>query len=276
MRETYDRVQFSKGYFSHLLTTASWEIRDRELLDCYRELLLQYGQPVPSEISAVIRVDSSDVAASGANIFCSLLEGPEKRPLVLGNALKLEHSGAATIEAFAGNVAQIFARHRETVEGLGKLFRVSRNDIIRAGNELVLKDKILEADGTSVFLKMNREAEKTAAYHIVRLLKTQGTCLDIEKELEEAQAESGIILAQKQKDAARMVFQSPVSIITGGPGKGKTTVLKVILNIYERLRQQDSVLLCAPTGRARKNLSDSTGAPAMTIHKRQRFLPMKI
>lgn len=144
---------------------------------------------------------------------------------------------------------------------------VSRNAIIRAGNELVLEDKILEADGTSIFLKLNREAEKTAAYHIVRLLKTQDTCLDIERELEEAQAEAGIILAQKQKDAARMVFQSPVSIITGGPGKGKTTVLKVILKIYERLRQEDSVLLCAPTGRARKNLSDSTGAPAMTIHK---------
>lgn len=73
MRETYDRVKFSKGYFSHLLTTASWEIRDGELLDCYRELLLQYGQSAPSELSAVIRVDSSDVAASGANIFCSLL-----------------------------------------------------------------------------------------------------------------------------------------------------------------------------------------------------------
>lgn len=144
---------------------------------------------------------------------------------------------------------------------------VSRNAIIRAGNELVLEDKILEADGTSIFLKLNREVEKTAAYHIVRLLKTQDTCLDIERELEEAQAEAGIILAQKQKDAARMVFQSPVSIITGGPGKGKTTVLKVILKIYERLRQEDSVLLCAPTGRARKNLSDSTGAPAMTIHK---------
>lgn len=127
MRETYDRVKFSKGYFSHLLTTASWEIRDGELLDCYRELLLQYGQSAPSELSAVIRVDSSDVAASGANIFCSLLEGPEKRPLILGNALKLEHSGAATIEAFAGNVAQIFARHRETVEGLGKLFHVYVN-----------------------------------------------------------------------------------------------------------------------------------------------------
>lgn len=144
---------------------------------------------------------------------------------------------------------------------------VSRNDIIRAGNALVLEDKLLEADGTSVFLKLNREAEKTAAYHMVRLLSSQNDRLDIERELEEAQAESGIVLAQKQKDAARMVFQSPVSIITGGPGKGKTTVLKVILKIYERLKQQDSVLLCAPTGRARKNLSDSTGAPAMTIHK---------
>lgn len=127
MRDTYDRIQFSAGYFSHLITTASWEIKDGELLDCYRELLLQYGLSAPDELSAVIRVDSSDVAASGANIFCSLLEGPEKRPLVLGNAIKLEHSGAATIESFAGNVAQIFARHKESVEGLGKLFHVYVN-----------------------------------------------------------------------------------------------------------------------------------------------------
>lgn len=58
---------------------------------------------------------------------------------------------------------------------------VSRNDIIRAGNELVLKDEILEADGTSIFLKLNREAERTAAYHMVRLLKSQDTCFDIDR-----------------------------------------------------------------------------------------------
>ena len=50
---------------------------------------------------------------------------------------------------------------------------VSRNDIIRAGNELVLEDKILEADGTSVFLKMNREAEITTAYHICLLYTSE-------------------------------------------------------------------------------------------------------
>lgn len=127
MKENYQNVAFSEGYFSHLLTTASWEIRDDELLDSYRELLLQYGQTADSQLTASVRVHSSDVAASGANIFCSLLEGKEKRPLVLGNALKLEHSGGATIESFAANMVQIFARYKEAVEGLSKLFHVNVN-----------------------------------------------------------------------------------------------------------------------------------------------------
>lgn len=144
---------------------------------------------------------------------------------------------------------------------------VGRNDIIRAGNQMVLEEDTLEADGNCIFLKTNRIAEKTAACHIIRLLSAQTCRFDIEGHLEEVQAETGIVLGQKQKDAVRMVFQSPVSIITGGPGKGKTTDLKVILKIFERLHQQESVLLCAPTGRARKSLSDSTGAPAFTMHK---------
>ena len=89
----------------------------------------------------------------------------------------------------------------------------------------------------------------------------------MERELEEVQAELGILLAERQKEAVRMVFQSHVSIITGGPGKGKTTVLGVILKIFERKEQGKQVLLCAPTGRARKRLSESTGYPALTIHK---------
>lgn len=144
---------------------------------------------------------------------------------------------------------------------------VDRNDIIRAGNQMVLEEDTLEADGNCIFLKTNRVAEKTAAYHIIRLLSAQTCRFDIEEHLEAVQAETGIVLGQKQKDAVRMVFQSPVSIITGGPGKGKTTDLKVILKVFERLHQQESVLLCAPTGRARKSLSDSTEAPAFTMHK---------
>lgn len=145
--------------------------------------------------------------------------------------------------------------------------RVERSAIIRGGNEMVLKEKSLQADGNAIFLNKNREAEEIVARNLVRLLKESGNVFDVERELEEVQAELGIVLAERQKEAVRMVFQSQVSIITGGPGKGKTTVLGVILKIFERKEQGKQVLLCAPTGRARKRLSESTGYPALTIHK---------
>ncbi len=144
---------------------------------------------------------------------------------------------------------------------------VRRGQIKLAGNELVMKDKLLEADGTAIYLKAYREAEKEAAYHLVRLLRSPGNTYNIERELEAVLAKSKMTLAQKQEEAVRMVFRSQVSIITGGPGKGKTTILKIILQIFERLEKNKSVLLCAPTGRARKRLSESTGYPAFTIHK---------
>lgn len=156
---------------------------------------------------------------------------------------------------------------------------VSENKIIQAGNEMVLKDRTLQADiplkldgtpdreHTAVYLAENREDERQVVYDIFRLLESLVPVYDVEQELEEAQAEFGIILAEKQKEAVRMVFRSPFSIITGGPGKGKTTNLRVILRVFELVEKQKGELLCAPTGRARKRLSESTGYPALTIHK---------
>ena len=100
-----------------------------------------------------------------------------------------------------------------------------------------------------------------------KMLGAHRNTYNIERELEAVLAKSKMTLAQKQEEAVRMVFRSQVSIITGGPGKGKTTILKIILQIFERLEKNKSVLLCAPTGRARKRLSESTGYPAFTIHK---------
>lgn len=122
MEEQYEKVRFLSGYFDHWLVTASWEIQDRRLLDTYRELLLQYGQVADPELSAQIKVHSSDVGVSGANIFYSLLMGKERKPLVFGDALRLEHSGGASLADFSRNLSQVFARYREAVEGLSGLF----------------------------------------------------------------------------------------------------------------------------------------------------------
>ena len=86
------------------------------------------------------------------------------------------------------------------------------------------------------------------------------------EELSKAQEELGICLAAKQKEAVKNAFSFLFTIITGGPGTGKTTVEKVILYIHEKLRG-GSVLLMAPTGRASRRMAECTGCTdASTMH----------
>lgn len=101
---------------------------------------------------------------------------------------------------------------------------------------------------------------------IARRLLEKPVLLSIEPELEKAQKTLGITLSETQKQAVRMVFAHPISIITGGPGTGKTTVLKVILYIHQALCRSE-VQLMAPTGRAARRMVESTGCEnASTMH----------
>ena len=110
------------------------------------------------------------------------------------------------------------------------------------------------------------EEETQTASMIARRLLEKPVLLSIEPELEKAQKTLGITLSETQKQAVRMVFAHPISIITGGPGTGKTTVLKVILYIHQALCRSE-VQLMAPTGRAARRMVESTGCEnASTMH----------
>jgi exodeoxyribonuclease V alpha subunit len=88
--------------------------------------------------------------------------------------------------------------------------------------------------------------------------------------LEEA---SGILYNDKQKEAITKALQNNILIITGGPGTGKTTIIKAIVDLYAQLNKLDNdrlnekLALLAPTGRASKRMSESTNLPASTIHR---------
>lgn len=85
--------------------------------------------------------------------------------------------------------------------------------------------------------------------------------------VDEAQKKLGIALSDAQCEAVKMCFKNSISVITGGPGTGKTTVLKVIIDVYRTLTDRDDILLAAPTGKAAKRMAESSGTvTARTIH----------
>lgn len=131
-----------------------------------------------------------------------------------------------------------------------------------------IQDARLVAESQNVYLPYFWYAEKDTATAICELMQCKPSYrLNIDAELGISQRELGIELSPAQLKAVRMCYQSNFSIITGGPGTGKTTVLKTILNIYKRNAPDKQILLTAPTGIAARRMADSTGHPvAMTIH----------
>ncbi len=89
--------------------------------------------------------------------------------------------------------------------------------------------------------------------------------IDLINKIEEFEKENGISFAESQKEAIIGAFENGVEIITGGPGTGKTTIINCITNIMEDMGLD--VFMAAPTGRAAKRMSESTGREAKTIHR---------
>ena len=132
------------------------------------------------------------------------------------------------------------------------------------GGFLVLE----EIDGEPlVFLPHLRRAEKGIAARMRRLASARPAypAIDFEKAVPWCEARTGKTLAPSQREALKTVLTSRAAIITGGPGVGKTTLVNSILQILRAKKVR--CLLCAPTGRSAKRLTETTGLEAKTIHR---------
>ena len=90
---------------------------------------------------------------------------------------------------------------------------------------------------------------------------------DLDDEIDQQQVDLGIVFAQEQRHAIKMALVSPLCIISGGPGTGKTSIQRAILNIYSKVFPDNKVVCCAPTGRAARRMEQSTGFFSSTVHK---------
>ena len=90
---------------------------------------------------------------------------------------------------------------------------------------------------------------------------------NISEALDYVRKNLGISLSQRQSEAVYMAFRNNISIITGSPGTGKTTVLRAVIEVYQKLYPEGKILLAAPTGRASRRMAESTGRDdAKTLH----------
>lgn len=123
-----------------------------------------------------------------------------------------------------------------------------------------------DKDGVNVCLAKYFKMEKSIANKIVALKNTyMFDKFNPEKEIEEFEKQNKINLHEKQIEAVKKSINSGFSVITGGPGTGKTTIVKCL--IYLLKLQNKKFALLAPTGRASKRLNESTGEQASTIHR---------
>ena len=135
---------------------------------------------------------------------------------------------------------------------------------LKVNNEIIVEDR----DGEEwIYLYSFYNAENKIAQNILGLdrYKNVKKVSNIEKELKLVEERTDILLSEKQKEAIRAINDNNVTIITGGPGTGKTTIIKSIIEIYKQKKYK--IVLCAPTGRAAKRMTETTGEEASTLHR---------
>ena len=135
---------------------------------------------------------------------------------------------------------------------------------LKAKDEIVIEKR----DGVEwIYLYNFYKVEEEIATRIIRLdnSKNMKKIEHIDKALKKVEEKSKIELSEKQKEAIKAINEKNVTIITGGPGTGKTTIIKTIIDLYEEKNKK--VILSAPTGRAAKKMTEATDKEASTLHR---------
>ena len=151
-----------------------------------------------------------------------------------------------------------------------ELLKVEDDDIEHCLIDLNVKEEIViekREDENWVYSKEIYDAEANIASKLILLDSTQNIKRidSFDSELEKIEKAGNINLSTKQEEAIQAINSNNVVIITGGPGTGKTTIIKNVIDIYKSHGKK--VVLCAPTGRAAKRMTEMTGEEAKTLHR---------
>jgi exodeoxyribonuclease V alpha subunit len=133
--------------------------------------------------------------------------------------------------------------------------------------KLIQEDKLITY-GDSIFRSKTARIEESLAYEIVK--KMHGSVEDypdLDNCISEEERVLRFRLAPEQREAVKMGLTSKLCVITGGPGTGKTSVQRALLDLYKKRYPAAKIACCAPTGKAARRMEQSTGVPSSTVHR---------
>lgn len=157
------------------------------------------------------------------------------------------------------------SKKEELIKFVSSILKVPEDLVEVELTELGFKKEIY-LENENVFLSYYYEAEDAIARRVCMMCNDRvEKCFNIDSKINDIEREIRIDLSDEQKKAIKMVFNNKIAIITGGPGTGKTTIIKTIIKLMER--EELDIALCAPTGRAAKRITETTGEEAKTLHR---------
>jgi len=192
---------------------------------------------------------------------------------IIGNDPRRARAGLLFLLNEAAEEGHCFLPQKELL-GRGKALLDIEEDMLAGQLPGLVADARIVVSGEKVYLTALLHAELNTAKSIERLLSSGAGGISLKKldrEIAKAEQRMGFSFAPEQKDAIKTAMHKKITLLTGGPGTGKSTILKALADILGL--HGFSLLLAAPTGRAAKRLAEATGREAKTIHRLLGFDP---
>lgn len=201
----------------------------------------------------------------------------QKMGIDLNSPYRIE-AGLKFVMLEAAGEGHCYLPKEELVKRTMKLLATDLDRVEDSLRELAVRHNfhlVKEGEETIVYYSPYHVAENNVARKLVELsrMEMEDIEVDLDKEIERIEEENKIGFGKKQISAIKESLSNGVMVITGGPGTGKTTTINAIISIYEDLGYK--VVLGAPTGRAAKRMTETTGRESRTIHRLLEFAYME-
>lgn len=266
IKKSVEELKFSKNILFHLTGLGISLSLSKKIYNIFRENTLEVINENPYKLI-------KNVKGIG---FLKADEIALKNNLDKNSPYRIESAILYVLTQKAINFGHVYYPKEKLTNEVSKLIGVETELIEPVYMNLLLSSEVVidnSFEESNIYLDYLYVSESYIASKLAKMELNDDfkILFDIEKEIKEAIKSLSIKLSKIQIDAIKSCFEENISIITGGPGTGKTTIINTISKIY--LDNGYNISLCAPTGRAAKRIEETTGIEAKTIHRMLGYIP---